>query len=54
MESSNNRCFYRCYGQLKQIHPIIIDCGTLSLSFGDWINDNKTIGNYVCFVKFPK
>lgn len=48
--SENNRCHYYCYGQLKSIHPVIIDCGYVTLSFGDWINDERTIGSYVYFV----
>ena len=47
---SGNRCSYQCYGQIKQIHPLIIDCGSLVLSFGDWIDDIKAIGYYVYFV----
>jgi hypothetical protein len=50
IQSKDNRSKYYCYGQLKRIHPVIIDCGVLTLSFGDWINDEKTIGNYVYFV----
>lgn len=48
--SENNRCYYYCYGQLKKIHPVIIDCGVVSLFLGDWINDERTIGSYVYFV----
>lgn len=48
--SGINRCYYYCYGQLQNIHPVIIDCGTISLSFGDWVNDEKMIGSYVYFV----
>jgi len=50
MPSEKNRCYYYCYGQLKNIHPVIIDCGAVTLSFGDWINDERTIGSYVYFV----
>lgn len=46
----NNRCYYQCYGQLKSIHPVIIDCDALVLSFGDWLNDERAIGSYVYFV----
>ena len=48
--SKNHRCYYYCYGQLKSIHPVIIDCGALTLSFGNWVNDERTIGSYVYFV----
>lgn len=50
ISSENNRWKYYCYGRLKSIHPVIIDCGALHLFFGDWINDERTIGNYVYFV----
>jgi hypothetical protein len=48
--SENDRSYYYCYGQLKSIHPVIIDCGAITLSFGDWINDERTIGSSVYFV----
>jgi hypothetical protein len=48
--SEINRTYFYCYGQLKSIHPVIVDCGAINLSFGDWINDESTIGNYVYFV----
>lgn len=48
--SENNRCSYYCYAQLINIHPVIIDFGVMTLSFGDWVNDERTIGNYVYFV----
>jgi hypothetical protein len=48
--SNKNRFHYYCYGELKSIHPVVIDCGTLNLSFGDWINDERMLGNYVYFV----
>jgi hypothetical protein len=41
---------YYCYGLLKSIHPTIIDCGAINLSFGDWINDERVVGSYVYFV----
>jgi hypothetical protein len=48
--SRNNRCYYYCFGQLKNINPVIIDCGHITFSYGDWINDETLIGNYVYFV----
>lgn len=45
-----NRCSYVCYGQLKTIHPVLIDCGIITLSLGDWISDEKAIGCYVYFI----
>jgi len=48
--SDSNRCHYYCYGELKSIHPVVIDCGAIDLSFGDWINDERMIGSYVYFV----
>ena len=48
--SENNKWSYFCYGQLKEIHPVVVDCGALTVSFGDWINDESTIGCYVYFV----
>ena len=50
VSSEINRCSYYCNGQLKSIHPVVIDCGAINISFGDWINDEKTIGSYVYFV----
>lgn len=46
----DNKYYYKCFGQLQNIHPVIIDCGTLILTFGDWLDDEKVIGNYVYFV----
>lgn len=48
--AENDKWRYYCYGQLKSIHPVMIDCGTVTLSFGDWINDERTVGSYVYFV----
>lgn len=45
-----NKLRYYCYGYLKSIHPVIIDCGAFDLSFGDWINDEREIGSFVYFV----
>lgn len=50
LSSENNRCHYYCYGQLKSTHPVIINCGVINLSFGDWINDERMKGSYVYFV----
>jgi len=50
ISSKNDILKYYCYGSLKSIHPTIIDCGAIELSFGDWINDENTIGSYVYFV----
>lgn len=48
--SESNRCSYYCYGQLKSIHPVMVNCGAITFSFGDWINDERAIGSYVYFV----
>ncbi|UTA66460.1 hypothetical protein [Emticicia sp. 21SJ11W-3] len=48
--SENNRWRYYCYGQLKSIHPVIIDCGDITFSSGNWLNDERVIGSYVYFV----
>ncbi|MEM7110011.1 MAG: hypothetical protein AAF519_17420 [Bacteroidota bacterium] len=48
--SENDKWRYYCYGQLKNIHPVMIDCGTITFSFGDRINDERTVGSYVYFV----
>lgn len=50
VSSDNNRCYYYCYGKLKSICPVIIDCGAIELFFGDWINDKRMLGTYVYFV----
>ena len=48
--SENNKCYYYCYGQLKNIHPVMVDCGIITFSFGDWINDERALGFNVYFV----
>ena len=48
--STTDRWSYYCYGQIKNIHPAVVDCGTFNFSFGDWLNDERTIGCYVYFV----
>jgi hypothetical protein len=50
IQSKIDKWSYYCYGQLISIHPVIIDCGVLTLTYGDWINDEKTLGCYVYFV----
>lgn len=50
IKSENNKCKYYCYGQVKSISPVYIDCGILTLSLGNWTNDEKIIGSYVYFV----
>ena len=41
---------YSCYGQIEQINPIMVNCGPITFSFGNWINDINIINNYVYFV----
>jgi hypothetical protein len=48
--SQKNRWEYFCYGQLQSIHPVTIDCGIISFTQGDWLNDVNAIGSYVYFV----
>lgn len=48
--ASENSWGYYCYGQIKSIHPVKIDCGDITFSFGDWINDKNAIGSFVYFV----
>jgi hypothetical protein len=50
VSSENDRLRYYCYGQIKSIHPIMIDCGTINFPDGEWTNDESTIGSYVYFV----
>lgn len=45
----NIRGYYNCYGQIKNIQPVMIDCGTITFSNGNWINDTEAIGKYVYF-----
>ena len=52
IQDENQSTSYKCYGQIKSIHPLTIDCGTISLTFGDWINDDRVIGWYVYFKIF--
>ena len=48
--SSSNRCRYYCFGQVESIGPVVIDCGVLKFDYGDWLNDQASIGQYVYFV----
>lgn len=41
---------YYCYGQIEQIHPVIVNCGDITFSLGDWLNDEIVISSYVYFV----
>ncbi len=41
---------YFCYGEVEQINPVMINCGTITFSLGNWINDKNIINNYVYFV----
>lgn len=50
ISSNNNNWRYYCYGRLKSIHPVEIDCGSIVFSSGDWINDERCVGSYVYFV----
>jgi hypothetical protein len=50
ISSNNSRWSYYCYGKIVSIHPVTIDCGVIELPFGDWINDERTLGSYVYFV----
>lgn len=38
---------YRCYGQIVDLNPVTIDCGTIHFYYGDWIHDESVIGAYV-------
>lgn len=46
----DNKWSYYCYGQIEQINPVIVNCGSIIFSLGDWINDRNVINNYVYFV----
>ncbi len=48
--SENNKLRYCCYGQIKRLHPMLVDCGAVTLCFGDWLNDESVMGVYVYFV----
>ncbi|WP_027003192.1 hypothetical protein [Hugenholtzia roseola] len=50
IQSENNRCRYYCYGQLKSINPVTVNCGLINFYFKDWISNSSVIGNYVYFV----
>lgn len=46
----DNKWSYFCYGQIEQINPVKVNCGSITLSFGNWINDKSIINSYVYFV----
>ncbi|MEI9920917.1 MAG: hypothetical protein WDO14_19300 [Bacteroidota bacterium] len=48
--SQSTKWRYYCYAQIKSIHPVVVDCGSITLSFGDWINDERVVGSYIYFV----
>jgi hypothetical protein len=48
--AENDRWRYYCYGQLQGINPTLVDCGTITLSVGDFVNDERAIGKHVYFV----
>jgi hypothetical protein len=48
--TTENRLRYYCYGKIKGINPILIDCGDATFSIDDWINDERIIDHYVYFV----
>ncbi len=50
VQSEDNRLSYFCYGEIVSINPLMIDCGFVVFSYGDWINDPTIIGKYVYFV----
>ncbi len=47
--SENKRLRYYCYGNILSIHPVVVDCG-VSLSIGDFLNDEQIVGSFVYFV----
>lgn len=50
IQSKTTPTRYYCYGQIKSIHPVVIDCGIISFEYEDFINDPKVIGAFVYFV----
>ncbi|TWR23803.1 hypothetical protein FPZ42_18665 [Mucilaginibacter achroorhodeus] len=50
IRSERDNLRYYCYGRLVGINPVTTDCGVLTFSNGDWINDASVIGQYVYFV----
>lgn len=46
----DNKLSYLCYGQIKQINPVLVDCGSIILSLEDDINDLSCENHYVYFV----
>lgn len=48
--STEKRWSYYCHGKIIELHPVTIDCGAITLEYGDWINDEQVIGKFVYFV----
>ena len=48
--AKEERWRYYCFGQIIRLHPLLIDCGILTLPYGDWLNDERVIGCYVYLV----
>jgi hypothetical protein len=38
---------YEGYGQIKSIHPVIIDFGDIDLNTGDWTDDIGLVNEYI-------
>ena len=40
---------YRAFGQIVSIHPVVVDCGILSVPDVLHTNDSRVVGEYVAF-----
>lgn len=38
---------YEGYGQITGINPVTIDFGDFELEAGEWVNDNRVIGEFI-------
>lgn len=38
---------YEGYGQIIGINPVTIDFGDFELEAGDWVNDNRVVGEFI-------
>ena len=47
LNKGQNAWEYEAYGEIKSIHPVIIDFGDIKLDTGNWTNDEKVIGEFV-------
>ncbi|WP_416865244.1 MAG: hypothetical protein ACMVP2_22800 [Imperialibacter sp.] len=48
IEKSNVKDWaYYCYGTIQSVRPVIANFGDFQLDLGDWINDDKVVGQFI-------